>query len=171
MSIEELGSLGEFVAAFAVLITLIYLTIQIKQSKVATRASAHRDTIGMWVQMNLGFANNADSRSIIKKAMVDQAAKEDFDSEEWHHLALCARTVFLNAEEMFYQYQHHVIEQDVWEDYRERMVQMLKLPAFHTFWIEEPMGFTRGFCQELIAHGAPFGGGMAMRSELGGSSA
>ena len=33
MTISELGSLGEFVSGFAVLATLIYLSIQVRQAK------------------------------------------------------------------------------------------------------------------------------------------
>ncbi|MEE2913248.1 MAG: hypothetical protein VX745_01105 [Pseudomonadota bacterium] len=33
MSITDLGALGEFVSAIVVLITLIYLAVQMKQSK------------------------------------------------------------------------------------------------------------------------------------------
>ncbi len=33
MSIMELGALGEFLAAFAVLITLVYLTIQVRYTR------------------------------------------------------------------------------------------------------------------------------------------
>ena len=36
MSIMELGALGEFVAAMAVLITLIYLTIQVRGAREET---------------------------------------------------------------------------------------------------------------------------------------
>jgi len=40
MSIMELGALGEFVAAVAVLITLLYLTAQVKQAKELAQQSA-----------------------------------------------------------------------------------------------------------------------------------
>ena len=43
MSIMELGALGEFVAAVAVLITLIYLTIQVRNTREeSTRAVLQR---------------------------------------------------------------------------------------------------------------------------------
>jgi hypothetical protein len=37
MSIEELGSLGEFVSAIAVLVTLIYLALQTRQARIAAQ--------------------------------------------------------------------------------------------------------------------------------------
>ena len=39
MTIEELGSIGELVAAIATVATLIYLSTQIRQSISTTRAS------------------------------------------------------------------------------------------------------------------------------------
>ena len=39
MSIQELGSIGEFISSIAVLITLIYLAVQVRQSRNATVAS------------------------------------------------------------------------------------------------------------------------------------
>ena len=40
MTIQELGSLGELISSIAVLVTLIYLTVQIRQTRNATVASA-----------------------------------------------------------------------------------------------------------------------------------
>ncbi len=44
MTIQDLGSIGEFVAAIATLVTLGYLAIQIRQLSKATRAEAARGT-------------------------------------------------------------------------------------------------------------------------------
>ena len=41
MTLGELGSLGEFLAAIATLATLIYLAVQIRQNTLATRAASH----------------------------------------------------------------------------------------------------------------------------------
>ena len=42
MTIEQLGSIGELLAAIATMATLIYLAIQIRGSNAATRAEARR---------------------------------------------------------------------------------------------------------------------------------
>ena len=47
MTISELGSLGEFVSALAVLITLIYLSVQVRQAKreaMTTQAQLRQDS-------------------------------------------------------------------------------------------------------------------------------
>ena len=42
MSIAELGAIGEFVGAIAVVVTLIYLAVQIRQNTSSNRAMAHQ---------------------------------------------------------------------------------------------------------------------------------
>ena len=42
MTFSEIGALGEFIAAIAVLITLIYLAVQIKQAQLAVRANTYQ---------------------------------------------------------------------------------------------------------------------------------
>jgi len=49
MSISELGSLGEFVASFGVLITLIFLAFQTRQNTKAVRASIASDMASHWL--------------------------------------------------------------------------------------------------------------------------
>ena len=42
MTFSEIGALGEFIAAIAVLITLIYLAVQIKHTQLAVSAHTHQ---------------------------------------------------------------------------------------------------------------------------------
>ena len=45
MTIQELGSLGEFIAAIATLATLVYLAVQIRQNTKSVRASTYHEAI------------------------------------------------------------------------------------------------------------------------------
>jgi len=45
LNIQELGSLGEFVAAIATLVTLIYLALQIRQNTTSIRATTHHEVV------------------------------------------------------------------------------------------------------------------------------
>ncbi len=52
MTIQDLGSLGEFVAAIATVSTLVYLAVQLKQSTGLAKATAQRDVMNSF-QANL----------------------------------------------------------------------------------------------------------------------
>jgi len=42
MSLEDLGNIGEFVAAVSVVVSLIYLAVQIRQNTRSVRASTYQ---------------------------------------------------------------------------------------------------------------------------------
>ena len=71
MSIMELGALGEFVGAFAVVATLIYLTIQVRQSKDAmeensrmARVAVSAQTFEIYAEHRRHIIDNADVAEI-----------------------------------------------------------------------------------------------------------
>jgi hypothetical protein len=45
MNIETLGNLGEFIGSLAVLVTLVYLSIQTRQTVVMSRQRSHSDIL------------------------------------------------------------------------------------------------------------------------------
>jgi len=52
VTIQDLGSLGEFIAAIATVATLAYLAIQIRQSTVTARAQSRQALIDTWSSTN-----------------------------------------------------------------------------------------------------------------------
>ncbi len=46
MSVMELGALGEFLGVFALVATLIYLAIQVRQSRMQMKASTTQARMG-----------------------------------------------------------------------------------------------------------------------------
>ena len=48
MDIMELGAIGELVGGVAVIATLVYLAIQVRQSNANTRAGARQELIQTW---------------------------------------------------------------------------------------------------------------------------
>jgi len=78
MTLQDLGSLGEFVAAIATVVTLVYLAVQIRQNTRSIRASSFqastRDTfeiidhIALDPELNrIYFAGTRDYRSLCQE--------------------------------------------------------------------------------------------------------
>jgi hypothetical protein len=79
MSIAELGSLGEFISSFAVLITLIYLAVQVKQNTLTSKSTI-RQSISEGAQSNLlAIVENDTMVEIMRKLNNDESLT---DSEE-----------------------------------------------------------------------------------------
>ena len=71
MSIDELGSVGEIVGAIATILTLIYLSLQIRQSNIQTKSEAHRVATQAWVDQQRSVFETPEKVAFMRKAMTD----------------------------------------------------------------------------------------------------
>ena len=71
MSIQDLGSLGEFVAAIATLATLIYLAMEIRRNTAATKSAAHQAQVDSAVPLHAMMANDPSMAALVIKANGD----------------------------------------------------------------------------------------------------
>ena len=103
MSIEELGSIGEFVSSIAVLITLIYLAVQVRQTRSATVASTMLVTRTQF--QNIMIANR-DSliAPIIIKADKDETLTEEEEYRLSTHINLQWNLLFSDYLQMHFGY-------------------------------------------------------------------
>ena len=58
MTIEQLGSTGEFIAALATLATLVYLAIQIRQSTASVRSASAQQILQGIAEFNQFISSN-----------------------------------------------------------------------------------------------------------------
>ena len=75
MTIQDLGSIGELIAAFATIATLVYLATQIKQSKEQiaqsnslARFNAVRDVMDQFNELNKLVVTDASLREVLEKS-------------------------------------------------------------------------------------------------------
>jgi hypothetical protein len=134
MSIVELGALGEFVGAIAVVVTLVYLAIQIRQNTRAMQ-EAKRLALAQTYQMRADALQNmlvqaaeSDHISPIISKLVAAGYPEEIASldrlsaaergrfRQWH---IAQQTHWDN---MFYQYQQGFLDEEYYRDsFRERV--------------------------------------------------
>ncbi|MEJ2130736.1 MAG: hypothetical protein P8Y95_03725 [Gammaproteobacteria bacterium] len=68
MTIEQLGSLGEFVGALGVIVTLAYLAFQVKQAKLMMRAQAAQARTDTGIQLMMSAYTNPAVWEATRKA-------------------------------------------------------------------------------------------------------
>lgn len=79
MSIQDIGSLGEFVAALATVATLMYLSAQIRQTNLTTKAQFGH---GLTHRLYDRFFNTAKDKEFAEFIAKDWAAEDLEDSEK-----------------------------------------------------------------------------------------
>ena len=134
MTLNELGSLGEFISGLAVVVTLVYLAIQIRHNTRAVRSSMHQDMIESTLRIAESLSDNEELGRIVFKA------DEDYDSltrEERIRFEAYAERVFGNFESVFYSYRNSMIEEDLWQSWESSYLADISRSSMRRFWQEE----------------------------------
>jgi hypothetical protein len=120
MTLEDLGNIGEFVAAVGVVVSLIYLAIQIRQNTTQMRqntiavgnASYHQALEQGWL-VNVKIAEDPEIARIMREGFRDLG--ELNDDERMRCLALMQNAMFA-FENLMRLREQGLIDVDVWEN-------------------------------------------------------
>ncbi|HEX9813616.1 MAG TPA: hypothetical protein VGB31_01565 [Myxococcota bacterium] len=134
MTIIELGSLGEFIGAIAVVVSLAYLALQVRHNTRAVRSSMHQEMVESTLRIAESVSDNPDVGRIVLKADDDY---DNLTSEERIRFEAYAERVFGNFESVFYSYRNSMIEQDLWESWEASYLADISRSAMRRFWHDQ----------------------------------
>ena len=146
MSIQDLGSIGELVAAIATLGTLIYLALQIRQntrtqqSAIAQATTASRTA---WYDLVI---SNPEVGDIWRKGHADP---DSLTEQERNRFIWMISRIFSNLEEFYLQLEHGMLPEAQWHAYRDFGRTMLENPFIDDWWRSGATIFAPGFVNEL----------------------
>lgn len=131
MSIQDWGAMGEIIGGLGVIVTLIYLGIQIRSNTTAT----------------LGATENAilrDAREIVTLSFKDRESTELFlkGSKNFGSLNDVERAMYTNRVSPFFlfwydcfaQNRNGLISQALWETFAKDIPGLFSNPGFHDVW-------------------------------------
>ena len=134
MTLIELGALGEFIGAIGVVVTLVYLALQIRHNTRAVRSSMHQDMIESTLRIAESMSDNGELVRIVIKADADY---DDLTTEEHYRFEAYAERVFGNFESVYYSYRNSMVEEDLWEAWKTSYLSDISRDSVRRFWQEE----------------------------------
>lgn len=146
VSISELGSLGEFVSSIAVLITLVYVALQIRQNTNATRAVSHHATTDALNQLNLTIATNDQAAQVWGAGLTNRSALDEIQLQKFDALM---RAYFHACDTMYYQAQVGAGDHGLWQAEERYLGVILSSPGGAEWFQENAASLSRGFRQAI----------------------
>ena len=143
MTIQDLGSIGEFVAALATLATLVYLALQIRQNTRIVRSTAFQQVVDSFSQFSLAVGLNRDVSELFSRAR--QVSFSSLDPADQAQMRFLLRSYFRRAESVYFQSQQGTLEMESWEGIRESLKGMLRGGAVRDYWEENCETFNSRF--------------------------
>ena len=116
MDLNDLGNLGEFVSALAVIVSLIYLALQIRNNSRQTRLSNIQQMLDASKEMML-VSTNADFTHLFMKERLGEISQGD---EEANRLRGLRMAQLRNIENAFFMNREQVLDDEIFEIFKKR---------------------------------------------------
>ena len=153
MSLSDLASLGSFVSGFAVLISLIYLALQVRQTERNQQISIRHSRVSRTVELHLALADPAQAAAWLHGL---RSPEEITQTELIQFINLC-RAHFFHFEDSFYQREGGLLNDAAFETVVAGVRFSGRSPGFRAAWgIARPNfgGRFRDFMDGVLAGAA-----------------
>ncbi len=133
MDIQELGSLGELIAAIATIATLLYLSIQIRANTKVTHMESRRTTQRQANEYSALIANNAEAASLFRRGLGDI---ESLDADERIRFIFLFGMLVSQTQSAFEDAELGVLERDLFEITAASAFNLLRTRGGRQWWQE-----------------------------------
>jgi hypothetical protein len=130
LNIETLGNLGEFIGSIAVLITLVYIALQTRQTVTATKQQGNSDLLTRRHDLMRPLTNDRDFIDVFSRG----CAREQMDSIDAQRFTSFGINLTAHVQDAYINYKAGLIDEDVWEAERALLLVFLSQPGFHDWW-------------------------------------
>ena len=130
MTIQEWGALGELIGGMAIIISLIYVGYQIRQSNNLAKAESMRDISDMSAYNQL-MARNPDLGDLVAKGYRDFSSLSTSEQRTFHHVV----SLLIDAADNVYrQYQYGYVRSESMENRITSIAMLVATPGAAQWW-------------------------------------
>jgi hypothetical protein len=147
LTLQDLGNLGELISAIAVVISLVYLAVQIRQNTTTLRASSYQAVLDSSRSDNELVLVHPHLERVYRIGRRDPTALTDEERPLFRHLI---SQLLLNHETIFLQYQHGVIDEDLWRRRQIALRVLVLQPGVRQWWAGSGRNYFDSGFQELV---------------------
>ena len=138
---DAIGAVGEIVGAAAVVLSLVYLAVQIRLQNRESRASTIMHLTEQWNSSTLAIAQNAELAKIWTAGLRGETLPED---ERARFFGVCS-SVLQVSEGLYLQQIDGRLDPRIWQGVDARLSNLLATRGFQAFWLVREPWFSKEF--------------------------
>ena len=138
MNWEVVGALGELIGAVAVVLSLAYLSVQIRSNTRATRGSAGFNATHAIAEANERILElDPELKDCVSRSYEPSANWDEFTPEERRDIGLLHRALFQKFEGLYVLHKYDMLDNALWLQRREWAASLISLPFYGEWWKQE----------------------------------
>jgi hypothetical protein len=131
VTLEDLGNVGEFVAAIATLITLIYLAVQIRQNTGSVKAAAAQSVLAA---LNEALQSAASTPQLARVVVLGQSDYNRLSEEERLQFIVWQFGWLRIVEQAYHSHLLGHLDPRIWNGHAKHMESVVQAPVFGRWW-------------------------------------
>ncbi len=131
-TLQDLGSLGEFVGAIGVFFSLIYLARQMHQNTTSVRAASFNSMTENSIRLLEHTLADGDFAEFLHRAQQDPSSLTPGEMVRWDAYMTAVYRHFGN---LVYQYRVGALDRQMWQSYRDTLKRHLRMRSWQD-WFE-----------------------------------
>lgn len=148
MTLSELADIGELVGGVAVVASLVYLALQVRQNTRAVRGSTLHLNTDLWASLFLRLSDESVAQAYVS----GMAGRPDIKPLHYTQFYFICKTMFLALEDQFYQARQGTLDPEIYAAYeRATSEQLLAFAGFRIWWLQTRSTFSPHFVERVDA--------------------
>ena len=141
LSIQDWGAVGEIIGAIAVIISLLYLAIQVRSQNRESRLATINNSLMKWNSLLSLVADNSELAEIWNRGLKNEKLSE---TEEVRFRAF-VNSYFRVIEGLYLQHLEGRLDDRIWQGIGTGTTEMLAAPGLHRFWSHRKQWYSQEF--------------------------
>ena len=134
------SAIAGVLAAIFLGLTVVYLAVQIKGSTQATHSQTYHLATSALAEMAAIVGSDKELARIFRVGMVDPAALTEDEFTQFGYLGI---SLFRRFENVFFQYQSGMIDEDFWVGHRDNILWFFHRPGMQVWWKDRKFSFSK----------------------------
>lgn len=131
LTLSEGAQIAEIVAALAVVVSLVYVGLQLQSNTAAVRSASVQAITSTTASV---LAVQSSNPELVRIRRIGDLDPSDLDDDEAYQYRLFYRNFWLNHQNTFFQRRLGVIDENVWAVYRRIICDVISRPGARLTW-------------------------------------
>jgi hypothetical protein len=145
-TLQALGNLGEFVGAVGVVVSLVYLALQLRHNTSSVRAASFNNMIQNSIRLLEHGFRDSEFAAFLARTEADPDGLDDVGRVRWDSYLTA---VFRHYGNLVYQDRVGALDTQMWESYRRDLKEHLRSPAWVRWFNEHQVVFSESLRGEV----------------------
>ncbi len=151
MNVDQLASIGEVIGAAAVVVSLVFLAVELRRNTKIMRASSAFDSEQAFASINEIILADEKVSLLTMRSHSANAKPEDYSETEWAQIYFLFRACMQITQAQWFLKQEGMLPDEIWKMRSMWAKGWVQMPVFSAIWKQEceKQVFVKSFIEEI----------------------